>query len=66
MENQSAVTGRVIGCTITVHRILGPKLREATYEEALAREGSRRGNEAVRFCASRFFGSLFAATAGHL
>src|SRR4029453_17216170 len=38
MENQSAVTGRVIGCAITVHRILGPKLREATYEEALAIE----------------------------
>lgn len=38
MENQSIVTGRVIHCAITVHKILGPKLREATYEEALAIE----------------------------
>ena len=38
MENQSAVTGRVIGCAITVHRVLGPRLRERVYEEALALE----------------------------
>ncbi len=38
MENKSIVTGRVIGCAITVHKILGPKLRETTYEEALAIE----------------------------
>jgi len=38
MEHESAVTGRVIGCAIAVHRILGPSLREGTYEEALALE----------------------------
>jgi GxxExxY protein len=43
MENQSAVTGRVIGCSITVHRILGPRLRENAYEEALAIEFLEQG-----------------------
>jgi len=38
VENQSIVTGRVIHCAITVQKILGPRLREATYEEAPAIE----------------------------
>jgi GxxExxY protein len=31
-------TERVIGCTIEVHRILGPGLLESTYQQCLARE----------------------------
>ena len=32
------LTERIIGCAITVHRVLGPGLMEATYEEALCIE----------------------------
>jgi len=32
------LTGKVIGCAIEVHRVLGPGLLESTYEQCLARE----------------------------
>ena len=32
------LTQEVIGCAIEVHRVLGPGLLEATYEQCLARE----------------------------
>ena len=32
------LTERIIGCAIAVHRVLGPGLLEATYEEALCIE----------------------------
>lgn len=32
------LSGKVIGCTIEVHRELGPGLLESTYEQCLARE----------------------------
>jgi len=35
---QDALTGRVIGCAIEVHRNLGPGLLESTYERCLAYE----------------------------
>ncbi len=35
---QDLLTGRVIGCAIEVHRILGPGLLESTYQQCLARE----------------------------
>jgi GxxExxY protein len=31
-------TGKVIGCAIEVHRVLGPGLLESTYQQCLARE----------------------------
>jgi GxxExxY protein len=34
----SALSQRVIGCAIEVHRVLGPGLLESTYEHCLARE----------------------------
>lgn len=37
------LSGRVIGCAIEVHRILGPGLLEAAYEQALALELSKEG-----------------------
>jgi GxxExxY protein len=33
-----ALSNRVIGCAIEVHRVLGPGLLESTYEQCLARE----------------------------
>jgi GxxExxY protein len=38
MDQSDSLTGRIIGCAITVHRTLGPGLLEATYEEALCIE----------------------------
>ncbi len=35
---QDPLTGRVIGCAIEVHRVLGPGLLESTYQQCLARE----------------------------
>ena len=32
------LTGKVIGCAIEVHRVLGPGLLESTYQQCLARE----------------------------
>ncbi len=37
MEN-NYITQKIIGCAIEVHKILGPGLFEATYEECLAYE----------------------------
>jgi len=37
------LTGKVIGCAIEVHRILGPGLLESTYEQCLAREMELQG-----------------------
>ena len=34
----SALSRRVIGCAIEVHRVLGPGLLESTYQRCLARE----------------------------
>ena len=31
-------TGKVIGCAIEVHRVLGPGLLESTYQQSLAHE----------------------------
>lgn len=38
MYVHDALTERIIGCAITVHKALGPGLVEATYEEALCLE----------------------------
>lgn len=38
MEGINAITEKIIGCAIEVHRNLGPGLLEATYESALAIE----------------------------
>ena len=35
---QDPLTGKVIGCAIEVHRVLGPGLLESTYRQCLARE----------------------------
>ena len=37
MEN-GPFTGKVIGCAIEVHRVLGPDLLESTYQQCLAHE----------------------------
>lgn len=37
------LTGRIIGCSIAVHKELGPGFLEAIYEEALAIEFGRAG-----------------------
>ena len=37
MENDP-FTGRIIGCAIEVHRVLGPGLLESTYQQFLAHE----------------------------
>ena len=36
-------TGKVIGCAIDVHRILGPGLLESTYQQCLAHEFHLKG-----------------------
>lgn len=40
---RDALTERIIGCAIAVHRELGPGLLESTYEEALCIELSDAG-----------------------
>jgi len=45
MVPDNELTRRIIGCAIEVHRILGPCLRERSYEEALALEFSAQGME---------------------
>ena len=39
---ESELTGAVIGCSIEVHRELGPGLLESTYERCLAHEMEQR------------------------
>ena len=41
--NINELSGKVIGCAIEVHRVLGPGLLESTYEQCLAREFSLVG-----------------------
>jgi GxxExxY protein len=36
--DRNLLTGKVIGCAIEVHRVLGPGLLESTYEQCLAHE----------------------------
>ena len=43
MEGDSELTGKIIGCAIEVHKILGPGLLESAYEECLAFELSKVG-----------------------
>ena len=35
---QDPLTGKVIGCAIEIHRVLGPGLLESTYQQCLAHE----------------------------
>jgi GxxExxY protein len=44
----SDLTGKIIGCAIEVHRVLGPGLRESDYESALAIELDDAGLRYVR------------------
>jgi GxxExxY protein len=37
-SNRDALTEKIIGCAIEVHRALGPGLLESAYEQCLARE----------------------------
>ena len=41
--NINELSGKVIGCAIEVHCVLGPGLLESTYEQCLAREFSLVG-----------------------
>ena len=43
VSDRDALTERIIGCAIAVHRELGPGLLEATYEEALCIELEQAG-----------------------
>ena len=43
MVGDSKLTGKIIGCAIEVHKILGPGLLESAYEECLAFELSKAG-----------------------
>jgi GxxExxY protein len=43
MYSHDPLTERIIGCAIAVHRVLGPGLVEATYEEALCIELAEKG-----------------------
>ena len=38
MMDQDTITGKIIGCAIEVHRVLGPGLLESTYQQCLAHE----------------------------
>lgn len=42
-SESDALTGKVIGCAIEVHRALGPGLLESTYEQCLAHELREQG-----------------------
>jgi GxxExxY protein len=42
-EDHDRLTGRIIGCAIEVHRMLGPGLLESAYEEALCVELEEAG-----------------------
>ena len=43
MEGDIKLTGKIIGCAIEVHKILGPGLLESAYEECLTYELSKAG-----------------------
>jgi GxxExxY protein len=43
LDHDQEISETVIGCAIEVHRVLGPGLLEATYEEALCAELEDRG-----------------------
>ena len=43
MTGRDELTERILGCAIEVHRVLGPGLLEATYEEALCMELEQAG-----------------------
>ena len=43
MEGENKLTGKIIGCAIEVHKILGPGLLESAYEECLTYELSKAG-----------------------
>ena len=43
MHEHDPLTERIIGCGITVHRVLGPGLPEPTYEEAMCIELTESG-----------------------
>jgi GxxExxY protein len=47
-EGLNQLTERIIGCAIEVHKILGPGLLEAMYEEALCLELAEAGLEYQR------------------
>ena len=38
MEDLNELTGKIIGCAIEVHKLLGPGLLESAYEECLCYE----------------------------
>lgn len=40
---ESALTGKIIGCAMAVHRILGNGFQEVIYQRALAKEMSLQG-----------------------
>jgi len=42
LQETDALTEKIIGCAIEVHRTLGPGLLESAYEQCLARELSLR------------------------
>ncbi len=42
-QDNDPLTGRIIGCAIEVHRVLGPGLLESSYESALAIEMTDAG-----------------------
>jgi GxxExxY protein len=48
LEDLNALTEKIIGCGIEVHRELGPGLLEATYEEALSIELAAAGLSLAR------------------
>lgn len=48
MEGSSNLTGKIIGCAIEVHKILGPGLLESAYEECLAFELLKVGLDVKR------------------
>jgi GxxExxY protein len=46
--DENKISGKVIGCAIEVHRILGPGLLESVYEDALCHELKLQGLKFVR------------------
>ena len=52
----SAITGKIIGCAMEVHRYLGNGFQERIYQRALAIEMSKQGlNFAVEFVMTVFY-----------